>query len=84
MSLMRREFRRAAVVCACGPTPMLELLRKWAVEKRTECFLSLESFMACGFGVCKGCVVADKNGRYVTVCRDGPVFRADSLGPLST
>jgi len=84
LSCVRKERRAGAVLCACGPTAMLEALRKWAVEQRITCFLSLETFMACGFGVCKGCVVADKNGTYVTVCRDGPVFDADLLGPLRT
>ncbi|MCD6501861.1 dihydroorotate dehydrogenase, partial [bacterium] len=39
---------------------------------------SLEERMACGIGVCQGCVVPTKDG-YKRVCKDGPVFRADEI-----
>ncbi|HWP43280.1 MAG TPA: hypothetical protein VNO14_08610 [Blastocatellia bacterium] len=41
--------------------------------------------MACGFGICVGCVVAVKTdgppgyGSYKRVCTDGPVFPAESV-----
>ena len=39
--------------------------------------------MACGFGVCLGCVVPTAKGtgygRYVRVCMEGPVFPAEEL-----
>ena len=41
--------------------------------------LSLESSMACGFGVCWGCVTAIRDGEksgYRRICREGPVFDA--------
>ena len=43
---------------------------------------SLEVEMACGFGVCQGCVVRLANGAYAKVCEDGPVFDAAALAPL--
>ena len=33
---------------------------------------ALESEMACGFGVCLGCVVPAQDGRFATVCKEGP------------
>ncbi|MDO5110434.1 MAG: dihydroorotate dehydrogenase electron transfer subunit, partial [Erysipelotrichaceae bacterium] len=33
-----------------------------------------ESRMACGMGACMGCVVKDKEGESLRVCKDGPVF----------
>ena len=41
--------------------------------------MSLESSMACGFGVCWGCVTAIRDGEktgYRRVCKEGPVFDA--------
>ena len=41
--------------------------------------MALENHMACGFGVCWGCVVAVREGdrtAYRRVCREGPVFDA--------
>jgi dihydroorotate dehydrogenase electron transfer subunit len=35
--------------------------------------------MACGVGVCLGCVVQVADGRYVPTCKDGPVFEVARL-----
>jgi dihydroorotate dehydrogenase electron transfer subunit len=80
--LFRSTLDPARVVCACGPAGFLEAMRRVAIEKNLRCLLSLESHMACGYGVCRGCVVALATGAYATVCRDGPVFEAAELGPL--
>ncbi len=70
---------RASVICACGPGGLMESLRRFALRKGVRCYLSLETHMACGFGVCRGCVVRASSGGYLTVCSDGPVFEASSL-----
>lgn len=57
-------------VCACGPLPMLRAISK----AYTKGYISLESRMGCGFGVCQGCVVHDVNGMQLRVCKNGPVF----------
>ncbi len=36
--------------------------------------LSLEEPMACGMGVCLGCVVELADGRMAASCKEGPVF----------
>ncbi|MCC6636886.1 MAG: dihydroorotate dehydrogenase electron transfer subunit, partial [Ignavibacteriaceae bacterium] len=38
--------------------------------------ISTECAMACGFGICQGCPIEDKNNssKYLLVCKDGPVF----------
>ena len=66
-------------VLACGPTPMLAALTKLAREHALETELSLEEPMACGVGVCLGCVVELADGRYVPTCKEGPVFPAARL-----
>lgn len=53
--------RRAAalegpfVIHACGPHAMLGAVARWALAHRTPAFLAMESQMACGTGVCRGC-----------------------------
>jgi dihydroorotate dehydrogenase electron transfer subunit len=42
------------------------------------CQVSLEERMACGFGVCSGCVVKTVSGNK-SVCASGPVFNAEEI-----
>lgn len=66
------------IIYACGPTPMLKAVAKFAEEKGIECQISLEERMACGIGACLGCAVKlkNENGEEYNghVCKDGPVF----------
>ena len=71
-----KEFGKDWVVSACGPKPMLRAVSKLSQETGHEVFLSLEERMACGWGVCLGCVVKDPQGGYKRVCYEGPVFNA--------
>ncbi len=66
------------IVYACGPTPMFRaLLDKLSPNKL---YLSLESYMGCGTGICMGCAIKRRDGKgYYRVCTDGPVFRADRI-----
>ena len=67
------------MIYACGPQGMLNAVGVMAAAHNVVCQVSLETVMACGFGVCLGCAVekADSSGGYFHVCTDGPVF--DSL-----
>ncbi len=70
------------LIYACGPEPMLEGLGKWCVSHNLICFLSLESPMACGYGVCNTCVVKIGNPSlwdYQKICVDGPAFLANDI-----
>ncbi|MEX2288403.1 MAG: dihydroorotate dehydrogenase electron transfer subunit, partial [Planctomycetaceae bacterium] len=44
-------------VYCCGPEPMMHAVAKICARHSVRCWLSLESPMACGFGVCFSCVV---------------------------
>jgi dihydroorotate dehydrogenase electron transfer subunit len=67
------------VVYACGPLAMMQRAHALAAAAGARCHVSLENPMACGFGVCLGCVVKTPAGfRYV--CTHGPVFDAATLG----
>lgn len=65
-------------VYACGPEPMLRAVKGLTEEVGVPCQLSLEAYMACGIGVCLGCVCRKDGGRpgelYQRVCVEGPVF----------
>jgi dihydroorotate dehydrogenase electron transfer subunit len=67
----------------CGPGPMLEAVGKLAVERNLRCELALEAHMACGFGVCLGCVVPVRRAGdavgYDRVCLEGPVMDATCM-----
>lgn len=66
-------------IYACGPTPMLrEVSRVAAARPGLKVFVSLEMMMACGFGVCRGCVVPTASG-YRAACTEGPVFDASEI-----
>lgn len=71
--------RRYGRLLGCGPNPMLAALTRIARERSLPAELSLEEPMACGVGVCLGCVVELDDGRYVASCKEGPVFSVDRL-----
>lgn len=60
---------------ACGPLPMLRALQNTPWKG----WISLESRMGCGIGACMGCVVLDKEGNSLRVCKNGPVFEAGKV-----
>jgi dihydroorotate dehydrogenase electron transfer subunit len=74
----------ATRIYACGPSPMLRAVAAIARSRGVPCELSLEAHMACGFGVCLGCVVPTRGGEggqpaYERVCVEGPVMPAERL-----
>ncbi len=69
-------------IYACGPKPMEKVVAHLAVDHHIACELSMEEVMACGIGICVGCVVPVKDGDSFTfkkLCSDGPVIKADCL-----
>lgn len=84
VSLMRETDFAWGMTYACGPKPMLRGLTAWLEDCHRPGQLSMEERMACGIGVCVGCVIKTKadndNGwRYQKVCTDGPVFSASEV-----
>jgi dihydroorotate dehydrogenase electron transfer subunit len=69
-------------ILACGPKEMLKEIAGAASGRNIPVQAALENHMACGFGVCWGCVVAVREGDrtvYRRVCREGPVFDAGEV-----
>lgn len=71
-----------AVYC-CGPEPMMHAVQRLLRGSNVPGWLSLESPMACGFGVCFSCVARirqdDGAWDYRRTCVEGPVFPADRV-----
>ena len=71
-------------VFCCGPDPMMHAVARMCDERGLRCFLSLENYMACGYGVCNGCTVEVDGERfrgwpYSKTCIEGPVYEACEL-----
>jgi dihydroorotate dehydrogenase electron transfer subunit len=83
------------VIHACGPHAMLGAVARWAMARRVPAHLAMESMMACGTGVCRGCPLPrSERGRrafgdrapsllgnrdFAMCCTEGPVFEANDL-----
>ena len=49
------RLERPLVIHACGPHGMLAAVARWAMANDARAHLAMESVMACGTGVCRGC-----------------------------
>lgn len=82
--LLNGCWREKSHVYACGPLPMLRRVSEMAEERGAACHVSLETPMACGMGICFGCVTKRKAATpegwdYCRTCTEGPVFDASQL-----
>ncbi len=66
-------------VFTCGPEIMMRKVANLCKQANTSCWCSMEHRMACGIGACLGCSIRTTEGMK-RVCKDGPVFQADTLG----
>jgi dihydroorotate dehydrogenase electron transfer subunit len=81
LHLQKRGDRGSVQIFSCGPKAMLKVVSSIARKYDIPCQVSLESYMACGFGVCLGCVVKviqeeSTDITYERVCKEGPVFES--------
>ncbi|HVN94902.1 MAG TPA: dihydroorotate dehydrogenase electron transfer subunit [Syntrophorhabdaceae bacterium] len=80
VSLFRREIKPSALgdieIFTCGPHGMVKSLKKCISASKTPCQVLMEEHMACGLGLCFGCVVktTDVEEPYKRACKEGPVF----------
>ena len=74
-----------ARLLACGPDPMMRAVAELARERGLSCWLSLETVMGCGVGICNGCAVPTVpdgplgDWPVVKCCVEGPVFPAEAI-----
>ncbi|MDD5658416.1 MAG: dihydroorotate dehydrogenase electron transfer subunit [Actinomycetota bacterium] len=71
------DFKEYDIYC-CGPVEMYKALQNIFCLKNIRAKALFEEIMACGIGVCKGCVMKFKDNQngyiYKSVCKDGPLF----------
>lgn len=75
------ELNGPPAVYTCGPRPMMAALADMLAPGSVSLFqASCEENMACGRGICQGCVIpvldesAPEGFRYERCCTEGPVF----------
>jgi len=85
VALAQRELEKlgsaaaaSTTVVACGSHAMMQALHRAVHGLAGRVLVSLEEVMACGVGVCMGCVTPSRRG-YVPICTEGPVFASDEV-----
>jgi dihydroorotate dehydrogenase electron transfer subunit len=79
------ELPREVRLLACGPHPMLVAVERLARARALPCWLSLETLMGCGVGICNGCPVTTVPGgpmggwSNAKCCVEGPVFSVEAV-----
>jgi len=63
-------------VFTCGPDRMMAAVAALCAARDVPCEASLETPMACGYGVCLGCPVPMVDGGYLYACTQGPCLDA--------
>jgi dihydroorotate dehydrogenase electron transfer subunit len=63
-------------VYTCGPDRMMAKVAELCAKRDVRCDVSLETPMACGYGVCLGCPVPTGDGGYLYACTEGPCVDA--------
>ncbi len=66
-------------IYTCGPDRMMAAVAAIAAERGVPCEASLETPMACGYGVCLGCPVSKQGGGYLYACTEGPCVDAATI-----
>lgn len=75
------DFKPEKIV-SCAPHPVLKIVAQSAQAHGIECEVAMEKVMACGIGICRGCVIKIKKDGQIknaTVCKDGPVFKGEEV-----
>jgi dihydroorotate dehydrogenase electron transfer subunit len=74
--VLERVLGDGMEVYTCGPDRMMAKVAEICAAKDVPCEASLETPMACGYGVCLGCPVPIVEGGYIYACMQGPCIDA--------
>jgi len=75
------EFKPEKIY-SCGPEIVLKMLSQTGMDQNIDVEVAMEKHMACGIGVCRGCVIdVMRNGvkTKASVCVNGPVFKGSEV-----
>ncbi|MCD7740450.1 MAG: FAD-binding oxidoreductase [Candidatus Gastranaerophilales bacterium] len=70
------------IMYTCAPYIVLKSIAQLGIKYNIETQTAMEKVMACGIGVCRGCVIdIMKDGKIqnAAVCKDGPVFSGNEV-----
>jgi dihydroorotate dehydrogenase electron transfer subunit len=73
------EAQGPVKIYTCGPDRMMAKVAEMSQSLGVPCEVSLETPMACGYGVCLGCPVKRAEGGYLYACMDGPCIDAAAI-----
>ena len=79
------ELPERVRLLACGPERMLEAVEDLARARDLPCWLSLETMMGCGVGICNGCPIPTRPdgplGAWPNTkcCLEGPVYPVEAI-----
>jgi dihydroorotate dehydrogenase electron transfer subunit len=76
---LRELAGRKVKIYACGPDRMMAAVAKLCAAQGAACEVSLETPMACGYGVCLGCPVPRVAGGFLYACTEGPCVDAAQI-----
>lgn len=82
--LEKLEDNTKACVISCGPMPMLAEVQRLSALYNVRTQLSVETIMACGIGICQGCILPKRittgnTSKYTLVCVEGPIYDGEEL-----
>lgn len=77
--LLPRQLNANTEVFTCGPDRMMAAVAEKCLAQHIPCEVSLESPMACGFGICLGCAVPTPGEGYLYACVEGPCIDATRI-----
>ncbi len=84
------KIKDKLLIASCGPNPMLKAVSAIGIEEKIPTEISMEESMACGLGVCIGCVVKThcspeqkeelkRDETYTRLCCEGPVLEGSRV-----
>jgi dihydroorotate dehydrogenase electron transfer subunit len=68
---LAKKLEAPLVLHACGPHGMLGAVARWAMAHGARAHLAMESVMACGTGVCRGCPLPRSSAARARVLGEG-------------
>ncbi len=73
---LAKKLQGPLVLYACGPHGMLGAVARWAMANGARAHLAMESVMACGTGVCRGCPLPRSGEAKARVLAEGAAAAA--------
>lgn len=78
--IFQKNFSKIKIkkVYGCGPLPMFKSLNELCKKENFDLYVSMDPLMACGYGVCLGCVIPTIRGN-ICACTEGPIFNSKEI-----